>query len=243
MTKNRLIPNRLICSLIEDLEVHCLSYQFCFTHGNEVTVGAESCDWTGKLRDAESHYSHCPLSITTCPHGGCDKVSIRKDLLLHVENCLYRLVPCEWCNMRAAIDVITSHAFVCPKRPVNCPNGCLDENGNILSLSHDEVTHHRSVCIMEEIDCAFSVTGCHVRGLRSDILLHEKDAGAHIIGLLGAQQQVVAQVGDLKRVLMEQNLVILAQEVEIRNLKLAINCHCSASTTNPMENFDREDRR
>jgi TNF receptor-associated factor 4 len=165
LTTDKLVPNRLIRSLIEDSEVHCIS--------NE-----DSCDWTGKLKDAESHYINCPFSpfkISPCPHNGCDDVCIQRDLPLHMKNCLYRLVPCDWCDLSDTIDVIYSHTSVCPKRPVPCPNGCFDSNGKTLSICHDEVANHCRVCIMKEVDCAFAISGCNAKRPRRDTYLHESD--------------------------------------------------------------------
>jgi hypothetical protein len=162
LTKEKLVPSRLIRSLIDDSEVHCPSVEL-------------SCDWTGKLRDAELHYIHCPFSITSCPHSGCDEICIQKDLPVHMKNCLYRLVPCEWCDLDDTIDLIYSHKSVCPKRPVPCPNGCFDLNGKILRVCHDKVAKHRSICIMEEVNCAFAITGCDVKCSRRDMHLHESD--------------------------------------------------------------------
>jgi hypothetical protein len=162
LSKDKLVPSRLIRSLIEDSEVRCLSEEY-------------SCDWTGKLKDAELHYVHCPFSIKSCPHSSCDEICIQRDLSVHIKSCLYRLVLCDWCDKSGTIDEMYSHSLVCSKGPVPCPNGCFDLNGKILNVCRDDIAHHRSVCFMEEVSCAFAITGCNVKRFRRDMHFHESD--------------------------------------------------------------------
>jgi hypothetical protein len=119
MDKEKLLPNRLIGSMIGDSEVHCLSYE---SPGDGIKTDEElaeelanSCGWTGKLKDAEQHYKDCQFVKVECPNIGCEDMCLRKDLPEHIENCLHRLIPCKWCNLRRKIDAVDAHVLVCPK--------------------------------------------------------------------------------------------------------------------------------
>lgn len=233
LTKKTLVPNRLICSLIEDLEVRCFSYQpeeensIELTHENEGNV-VESCEWSGKLRDVETHYSECQFANTTCPHDDCDEILVKKDLPEHLMNCLHRSISCEFCGLIATIDLIHSHSSECPKRPEPCPNGCFAANGDILCICHDQIGPHCTICIMEEVGCTFAVTGCNVRCSRKDMLFHEKDAGAHIVGLLDAHRLALAQANDLSIQVCCLNRVVAEQH----QAKMILDGKCATKISN-----------
>jgi hypothetical protein len=134
LKKDKLIPSRLIRSMIEDAEVHCFSHETL--QDNEIQArkrsmgeAVESCGWVGKLNDAERHYNECQFVKVKCPHIGCDDNYLRNKLPEHIETCLHRLTPCQWCNIRQKIDQLDAHSLICGKRPVPCPNSCLDVNG------------------------------------------------------------------------------------------------------------------
>jgi hypothetical protein len=201
----KLIPNRVIRSMIEDAEVRCFTYEASgASEDDEVKtvkkrkgVVAESCDWVGKLNDAERHYNdECRFAKIICPHTGCDNIFQRNSLPAHIETCLHRLILCQWCNIRKKIDLLDAHLLTCHKRPVPCPNSCLDVNGAVLCFDSSEIGQHRSVCSMESIACKFGSVGCKVELMRKDMPLHEVDAGAHIGCLLEALQTAQAKINE-----------------------------------------------
>jgi hypothetical protein len=210
LSKDKLVPSRLICNLIDDLAVRCFSLQIAHEDRNQNFCFGDMCAWSGSLKDAQTHYGQCPHANATCPHSGCDEISVRYKLPEHMKNCDHRLVSCLWCQGGGKYY---SHSLVCPKRPVPCPNGCLDGNGNTLLVSHNLVAHHRSVCLMEEVGCKFAVSGCDKRLLRRDMPLHEIDAGTHLVCLFEAHQRVLAQVRDQAEEI--QNLKCSTDSIEI----------------------------
>jgi len=194
LKKDKLIPSRLIRSLIEDAEVHCFSYQS--SQDNEIQAKkrnggevAESCDWIGKLNDAERHYNECQFVKVNCPHIGCDDSLLRNLLPEHIESCLHRLIPCQWCNVRNKIDQLDAHSLECGKRPVPCPNSCMDMNGVIQYFDPSKLAHHRSLCSLESINCKFSVAGCKTKQMRKDMPIHENDTVSQIGCLFEALQK------------------------------------------------------
>jgi hypothetical protein len=182
---------RLVCSLIEDAEVHCFSYEFAEEdkvkgrQGN-IRESYESCEWSGKLKDAESHYKQCQFAQINCPHDGCHDIIVRKDLTSHIVDCIHRLLPCKWCGLEGSANLLDAHLLICDGRHIPCPKNCLDVHGEVLSFPWSEITSHRTICEMESVGCAFAEGGCKVKLPRKDMPLHEKDAGAHMVCLFGA---------------------------------------------------------
>jgi len=199
LKKKNLIPSRLVRSLIEDKEVHCFSHKL-ISSGRKKIKGKrdDSCDWSGKLSLAEGHYNECQFAEVTCPHIGCDDIFLRSYLLGHIESCLHRLVTCQWCNIRKKIDLLDEHLLVCRKRPIPCPNSCLDVNGVVLCFNSSEIKQHRIICSMESICCRFVGVGCETKLTRKDMPLHENDGGAHIGCLLDALQTAQVTIRELK---------------------------------------------
>lgn len=197
LKKDKLLPNRLACSIIEDAQVHCFSYEFTAEGKVKDTEGSiqsvldndesyESCEWSGKLRDAESHYKQCQFAQTNCPHDGCSDIIIRKDLPSHNADCIHRPVPCKWCGLEESANLLKAHLLICDSRHIPCPKNCLDVNGEYSTFPWSEITGHRTICAMELVGCAFAEGGCEVKLPRKDMPLHEKDAGAHMVCLFGA---------------------------------------------------------
>jgi hypothetical protein len=190
--------------MIEDAEVHCFSYEAL--QDNEIQArkrsmgeAVESCGWLGKLNDAERHYNECQFVKVKCPHIGCDDNYLRDRLPEHVETCLHRLTPCQWCNIRQKIDQLDAHSLICGKRPVPCPNSCLDVDGAVLYLDPSEIVNHRNLCSLEVIGCKFGGAGCKIKLMRKDMPLHENDTVSHIGCLLEALQTAQAEIIELKK--------------------------------------------
>jgi hypothetical protein len=231
LKKDKLLPNRLVCSLIEDAEVHCFSYEFTVedkVKGIEGSIQSvldvdesyESCEWSGKLRDAESHYKQCQFAQTNCPHDGCDDMIVRKDLPSHIVDCIHRPVPCKWCGLEESANLLDAHLLICDSCYILCPKNCLDVNGDVSSFPWSEITSHRTICAMELVGCAFAEGGCEVKLPRKDMPLHEKDARAHIVSLFGALKTAQEKNDKLERLVTEQKE---AMERQSRTFDVRIN--------------------
>jgi hypothetical protein len=208
--------------LIEDAEVRCYSFE---SESEEVVIGKkrkvsdlESCKWSGKLKNRDAHYDQCQFAQMQCPHDDCIEILIRKDVLVHTVECVHRLVKCEFCDLRSKVDVIPLHLPVCDKRPGPCPNKCVDENGNLLLFIPNEIANHRTVCALEAVECAFAAMGCKVKLQRKDMVLHEKDAGAHMACICEALQ------ADRQKIINLERNVVKDQSV-IHNLQNLVSSH------------------
>jgi hypothetical protein len=140
LTKEKLLSNKIICSLIEDSEVHCFSYIDAHQQSEDNPVKPTStvsiCEWRGKLKDAEDHYQQCQFAQTNCPHNSCDEILLRKDLPRHIENCVHALaISSTWSPLdieqnTATIDVPLPALLRCPIDALPCSNSCLDLKGS-----------------------------------------------------------------------------------------------------------------
>lgn len=197
-----LISSRVIYCMIEEAEVHCFSYVSSLE--NKIEKREESkeedvefCNWSGKLKEAERHYNQCQFARINCPNIACNDSYLRKSLTVHIQNCVYRRIPCKWCNRRKNIDLLDAHVLVCPKRPIPCPNNCLDINGVVHCLRPNDIVNHRTLCTMEIVRCRFVLAGCKKKLSRKDMPLHENDAAAHTGCLLDALQSVRTKICEL----------------------------------------------
>jgi hypothetical protein len=114
---------------------------------------AESCDWTGKLNEAERHFDECPFAKVACPNIGCNESFPRKHLPAHVKNCFFLLVSCQWCKKRKSVDLLDDHLLRCRECPVFCPNDCLDGNGKVSYFTRCKISDHLILCAMELVEC------------------------------------------------------------------------------------------
>lgn len=174
LDKAALVPNRIVRTLIEESDIHCPSTAI------DDDQNVEFCDWIGCIANAETHYKECIFVDTPCPHEGCKVAIARKDVSKHVVECPCRKVCCLWCGQyQMSIDLDT-HNSSCLKRPIACPNGCTDVQGNPIEIPLEEITNHLDVCSLELVPCAFVSIGCSVKLARKDVVAHENKAEAHI---------------------------------------------------------------
>jgi hypothetical protein len=228
----RFQKNPLISNMIADAVVRCGSIQFLdekeeddekekMQKGNVL----ESCGWTGKLHDAQTHYDQFQFANTLCPlsSSGCYDVMLRSEILDHVQECPYRLLPCQWCQRMGKFKDITRHnLYGCMFYPVACPNNYLCEDGTVFQTGRSQTDHHLTVYLLEQIDCKFASTGCTVRLPRKDMLLHEIDAGLHIDCLLKALIRVERKLSVAESKLSQAGTRIYQSEARIARAEESI---------------------
>jgi hypothetical protein len=146
----------------------------------------------------------CPRAETTCPHDGCDDVLICRDIPVHIQECPHRSLPCEMCAEIGKFIDIDEHLLMCKLVPVRCPHDCRCEDGTALYFFRKDITHHCTVCPIEEIVCMYASSGCSIRLPRKNMILHENDAEAHIgnFALKNAQGKIcrLQPIADQKHV-------------------------------------------
>jgi hypothetical protein len=194
--------------MINDSEVKCFSCEPT-KEGEPI----ESCKWFGKLKEREGHYNRCSFALRKCPHTGCDQNFLGKNLPGHIVDCIHRLVPCKWCDVRGKVEKITAHLSVCSMRPAPCPNRCVDTNGD-LSLFHPrEITQHRTICALQLVGCAYyRDSGCEVKLQRKDMPLHEQDSAVHIVSFTAKVRADRKKIRDLERLLSRYKAIVCDSE-------------------------------
>ena len=78
-------PDKAARREIDSLEVYCPNR-------------ATGCDWTGTLASVETHTSQCPHKGVVCPNEGCGQTIAAAKLDLHLQECQFRLVECDYCH-------------------------------------------------------------------------------------------------------------------------------------------------
>ena len=149
-------PNLAINREIQQLMVYC---------PDKDTSG---CDWIGKLKDVDKHYSNGRECETECEK--C-KTTVKHKLLrshLDTECPCY----CPYCDITAEREVISSeHKEKCHKFPLTCPNNCGLDN-----IPRDNMDEHKKECPLEVIQCEFHDIGCEAIISRKDEESHARDS-------------------------------------------------------------------
>ncbi len=63
--------------------------------GSEDAAAVDHCTWTGKLKDASSHFDVCAYAGVICSLAGCGAVMARKDKAGHETTCEHRTTACK----------------------------------------------------------------------------------------------------------------------------------------------------
>ena len=125
------------------------------------------CNWIGKLKDVDKHYSEGRECETECDK--CKTVVKHKLLRSHLttECPCY----CPYCDITTEREVISSeHKEKCHKFPITCPNNC-----GLDGIPRDDMDEHKKVCPLEIIQCEFDDVGCETRIFRKDAEYHMKE--------------------------------------------------------------------
>ena len=164
-------PNLAIDREIKQLMVYC------------PVKDASGCDWIGKLKDVDKHYSYGREYETECEK--C-KTTVKHKLLrshLDTECPCY----CPYCDITAEREVISSeHKEKCRKFPLTCPNNCGLDN-----IPRDDMDEHKKECPLEVIQCEFNDVGCEAKFPRKDEESHVKDNMAVHLHLTQLQLSIV----------------------------------------------------
>ena len=127
------------------------------------------CNWSGKLSEAEEHLKNCGSFLIQCDL--CKEVFSRSERELHeTEQCLLRIVKCQYCDQDTKAKFVSQHFEDCDGFPIYCPNKCGVE------FLRGKLSKHRSECELEAITCPYKVYGCKAESIsRRDLLAHKKE--------------------------------------------------------------------
>lgn len=143
------------------------------------------CEWSGELRELQSHIKQCNYEPIECPNK-CKCEVMRLDLDKHLLECPLRLETCEHCQVQVvSSQMARHHVLVCPKFPVNCPN-CGE-----AKIMRENVNSHVNIingdCPMVVVPCSFRHIGCMHQDQRAKMAKHYVDANTHHLMLLSTR--------------------------------------------------------
>ena len=210
------MPDRRLQRTLSNLLIHC-------------SFKDEGCEWVGELSKINDHLNASPSEESR--DIGCHFVQVkcsyckdelqRRFVLEHERNeCLKRPTRCNLCDDYESTfeDVSTSHAVVCPSRPVDCPNECGESVPRKLLDSH-----LTNVCPLQVITC---YAGCGENVPRRDIEAHVADNLASHLTIQAVRHQQQVEVLESKLQEIEKENHKLKQEVEtLRSEKLILHTH------------------
>ena len=179
-TPNRLNAVKLVENCVNKLEIKCPLLK--------------SCDWKGKLSEAETHLKECQHFFIACR--ACNETIKRSDMDAHKGNiCPMRRVKCEYCDDSRRAKDYTEHLESCKKYPIKCPNEC---GKTILRMKLSD--HKATDCPLVEVDCPYAKYGCKANKMkRKDLLAHKKEYIIEHVDMVEAENRTLrAEVNELK---------------------------------------------
>ena len=82
----------------------------------------EGCAVRLKRKEMESHKVTCYYRRVMCPNPKCNSWIIYKDLTLHDERCLFKMIECDnKCREKVQRQFLDKHKDVCEFQLVKCP--------------------------------------------------------------------------------------------------------------------------
>ena len=121
------------------------------------------CKWIGLYKDYKEHiYEKCQKEIINCPNKDCVIKLPREEMLIHKQNCEYRIYICRECLNKMEYFHKKSHKNYCPKAKIICPQGCGEY------INREDVSSHKIVCQNSEMSCPFKIFGCKDKFSRNE---------------------------------------------------------------------------
>ena len=87
----------------------------------------KGCNWIGKFEKYKEHIDECPKESLICKYEGCKKMILRENLDKHINECLFKPVICNNCEMNLKKDELEKHDLICLKKVISCPRNCGEE--------------------------------------------------------------------------------------------------------------------
>ena len=159
----------------------------------------ELCDWIGPWADLQKHVNHCPLHMVYCYH--CHQGMMRKDFdeQAHFAICNKYPIPCKWCKLRIARDMMQDHILnECSLQMIKC-DWC-----NERMIRWKLSKHICSECPEVMISCAYKKYGCNQMIKRKEMAQHiESEMGKHLEFVEQCHKKLEGKVGDLKKQIVD----------------------------------------
>ena len=155
VSQTEINPVRLVQNAVSRLEIKCPLLR--------------ECTWNGILSEAEGHLDNCTQFLIPCEV--CEVLVERGQCDYHrTFLCLLREVECKHCGKEELYEDLEQHFKFCLEYPIPCSNGCG------VFLNRNQLSQHKSICLLEVITCPYNKYGCNaVPMLRRELLAHKKE--------------------------------------------------------------------
>ena len=196
--------NKSISRKVKELTIHCPNK-------------SEGCEWTGAIRDVESHLDRedgCGYMAVKCVQ--CNESYTRITLTDHQKwDCPYRPYACDYCGHKDTMKAITEdHWPVCEEYPIRCPNEC--ECTESLKRKDLDI-HVKANCPLQVVSCEFLFAGCDAQIVRQDLSAHMmKQQSIHLALLAASFQQQAIESSKLKGAIRGQAVLFQKREAETK---------------------------
>ena len=126
-----------------------------------------NCQWCKdnfKRFEIEDHEKLCDLKLVKCKNDECTFQLYLKDCQFHEEEyCVYKLIPCRFCNKYIKKMMISAHENECDERFLFC-TGCWKQMKKIKMIEHEQI------CELIQVECDV----CENIMTRKDKLNHQE---------------------------------------------------------------------
>ena len=146
-------PIPLVSNVLNKLQIQCKNRK-------------SGCEWVGLLMHLKDHLSiTCPKQIVSCELKGCEVTCFREDIKSHMDQCVYRVVQCSYCEVYLAfIELSSHHDNVCPKIEIDCPQQCgKKEKREVMN------EHLKLYCGNTIVKCPLDRVGCQTTMFRKEL--------------------------------------------------------------------------
>ncbi|XP_022805210.1 TNF receptor-associated factor 4-like [Stylophora pistillata] len=138
---------------------------------------SDGCEWTGELRNKETHLNNCLFKVIPCTNENCLEEVQRQQHKQHVTaTCQWRILKCSYCSEPHPECQMQDHIRRCLKLPVTCPNSCG------LKISREMIPSHiKEECLLAIVCCPYVQMGCETKVERQAVESHLQSAvGIHL---------------------------------------------------------------
>ncbi|XP_074631365.1 TNF receptor-associated factor 6-like isoform X1 [Acropora palmata] len=181
----------------------------------KVKCPSDGCQWTGELRDVETHEESCIYKIIECTHYCCNIRLPRHSLDEHLEtSCLWRIVQCPYCGQRHPKAEDELHNEACVMLPLTC--ACHEVIPRMLMQNHKETE-----CTLTLLPCPYLELGCTSKVERRNQKKHLLDQTSSHLSLACEKLLSLREEFNEQKAKLKKQMDDLKKENESLSLKLS----------------------
>lgn len=167
------------------------------------------CKWTGKCQDLNNHLEYqCSKQLIPCDNNGCREKVAREFISFHKDDCLFKIIECEYCKEAIQKYNTNVHHSLCNKYVLKCEL-CGKE------VVRENVEHHiKQECPESKVDCDYKNVGCNFSVKRKSLKDHKKEnIDVHNLLLMKRQLNFENVVNEKINTLVEKSVTIAVKRL------------------------------